>query len=76
MKKQISERALLARLNRKLEKHSEIIKKCRSDSHAYGDFGNYYSVSLQTNAIQAQHIDLEKWGREYEVLKEWEELED
>ncbi|CRI63748.1 conserved hypothetical protein [Thiocapsa sp. KS1] len=74
-KKPVSERALFARLSRRLAKDGDILKKCRFDSRWYGDFGNYYIVDSR-NAISATHVDLEGWAREMGVLQPWERLED
>lgn len=73
-KKPVTERALFARLSRRLAKDGEILKKCRFDSRWYNDFGSYYTVN-QFNAISATHMDLEDWARELGVMQPWERLE-
>jgi hypothetical protein len=74
LKKPVSERALFARLSRALEKEGVTLKKCRSDSRWYRDFGDYYSVC--GNAVRDTHISLEDWARRMEVLQPWEILKD
>lgn len=75
MKAKISERALVARIRRKLAKDGEALKSCRMDSRWYSDLGDWYVVDLNTNSIIAQHCDLERLGREVGALKPFEELE-
>ena len=74
MKKLISERALLARINRALD--DEIVKKCRQDSRWWYSLGDYYSVDLATNVIIDKDIDLEAYGREMGCLTEFEALDE
>ena len=73
MKKPISERALLARINRALD--DDVVKKCRRDSRQWYSLGDYYSVDLMTNVIIDKDIDLEAYGRELGCLTEFESLE-
>jgi len=70
----VSERALLGRINRRLAKDEEVLKKCRPDSRWYHDLGAYYGVGVRTNSICYQHIDLEEFGRELGVLRPFEAL--
>lgn len=73
MKVKVSERALFSRLSRHLAKEDIALKKCRFDSRWYNDLGNYYTVHIRTNAIDSRHVDLEQWGRECGVLRDYEE---
>jgi hypothetical protein len=79
----VSERALIARINRKLKKDDVCLKKARgfhdaNRGHWYPDsnLGWYYTVDFMRNAIVHTHLDLEAYGRELEVLAGWEKLED
>jgi len=74
MKAKVSDRALVARIRRKLAKDGETLKSCRADSQWYGDLGDWYIVNTNTNTITAQHCDLERLGREIGALKPFEEL--
>ena len=70
----VSERALLARLNRKLAKDDR--KVCRSsprDRHIQGEF---YLVDVHINGVIGYDVSLENLGHELGVLKGWEELSD
>ena len=74
-KVKVSERALLARLNRKLAAENLTVKKCAESSRWHSNLGDYYCVDMALNTITASHIGLEGWGREYGCLKGFEELE-
>jgi len=75
MKIKITERALLARVNRRLEKESRVIKICKTNSRWYNDFGRYYEVDTANNTITAQHIDLGGLAREMGCLAGYETYE-
>jgi len=74
MKSQVSERAVLARINRKLKKDDIIVKKCRESSRAYLDLGDYYSVDFYHNRIIDMHIDLAQLAKDASVLAPWETM--
>ena len=67
----VTQRALIQRINRALD--HEVVKVSRG-MRARIDCGEFYAVDVSTNAISAKDIDLEKWGRDLEVLKPYEEL--
>lgn len=72
---QISERALFARVSRKLLKERQILlKRCRADRAEYPHLGAYYSVSLLTHTVTDTHIDLFLWAKELGSIKPYEEL--
>jgi hypothetical protein len=71
----ISERALIQRLNRELQKDGLIIKKTRSQTKSAQELGDYYVVNFNQNSIVDKDLDLsdlEKMGREKKVLHGWE----
>ena len=76
IKVKVSDRALLARINRKLLKEDRIVKKCRPDSRSYHDLGDYYMVDLRSNGVlfHYKNLDLSKLAKELELLKPYEEL--
>lgn len=82
MKKPVSQRALLARINRRLVKageHGQQMKSCSPRSRWHDDLGNYYIIDLETNAIAASGIDdLEAWARSEMdgILKPFETVAD
>lgn len=71
----VSERALLARINRKLVKDGEKLLRCKQSTRAYAELGDYYVVDTGANVILSKNCDLEETGRELGVLAAWEELE-
>ncbi len=73
VKKMVTMRALLQRINRALEKEGEQLKTLRGDAEL-AELGRYYVVDYNTNTITAQHVDPEAWGRELGVLKAYEQV--
>ncbi len=69
----VSERALIQRLNRKIHDEDWMIRTTRG-GRAEFDLGRYYCINWRINGVVAKNIDLEDWGCEYGVLKDWEEL--
>ena len=39
------------------------------------NLGDYYLIDTRRNWVSRTHVDLEKLGRELEVLQPWERLE-
>ena len=72
----ITERALIARLNRRLADDGQQIKTCREGSRSFPTLGRYYIVRIDFNAVDTPDIDLEGWGREMGVLRDNESLAD
>jgi hypothetical protein len=70
----VTERALLRRINRKLAKDQEVVRRCRENSRGFHDLGTYYRVDLTTNLVVDTHIDIETLGRELDVLGESESV--
>lgn len=70
----ISERALLARLNRKVVADGLQVKKSRPGTASNAELGDYYVVDLNRGVVHSQHIDLEAWARELDVLAVYEQL--
>jgi hypothetical protein len=70
----ISERAIIARINRKLRQqpNPEIIRTARTERQAE-ELGDYYTAL--SNGVGRTNVKLEKLGRELGVLRPWEELE-
>lgn len=70
----ISERALLARINRKLKPDYEALRRAREDSCGFNELGRYFLLDLYRNAVVEMHVDLEMKGRELGVLRDYETL--
>jgi hypothetical protein len=73
-KVQVSERALLARINRRLDKERELIRKCRPDARGYATLGDYHRIDWHLNAVIDTHVNLEDLSRDLDLLKPWEVL--
>jgi hypothetical protein len=71
----ISERALLARINRQLVKEDQKLVKTRSEK-AKVEVGDYYLLNFERNAILRMRVDLEDLGHDLGVLKRYEVLDD
>jgi hypothetical protein len=67
----VAERALVARINRKLAKHGESLRRCPPSSRWHLELGDYYAIDLNVNAVVRQRIPLESWGRELGCLRPW-----
>ena len=74
-KVKITTRALLQRINRKLDSDQEKLCTSRGE-RAYQDVGRYYIVNYYNNSIAGTDVDPEKLGRELGVLKGYEEVVD
>lgn len=71
----ISERALLARINRKLRGDERRVKKCRENSPGFSYLGEFYVVDFTTNSVVDHQVDLAQYAGELDVLAPFEVLE-
>ena len=69
-KVQITERALVQRLNRKLAKENELLRAGRGER----DLGRYFVVDTRRNLIVRKDVDLESLARDIGAIAPWEEL--
>jgi hypothetical protein len=65
---EVTEKALVARINRKLAHEGERLCKTRGERWL-NDLGEYHAVDIHTNGLTAQHVDPVKWGRDMGVLR-------
>src|SRR5262245_28166716 len=63
-KLELSERAIIQRINRRLAKEYERLCTCRYNSRGWHDLGNYYVIDTYRNAVIHCHITLEDFARE------------
>jgi hypothetical protein len=75
----VNERALLKRVNRKLEADLEVVRKSRpfyDGERPYYDqnTGMFYRVDLSRNFLVESDVNLEELAREIGALKTWEQL--
>lgn len=71
----VTERALFARVDRKLAKEGQRLRRCKSDAKAFPELGAFYIVDTTTNTIATKNCELEALAKEVGVLADWEELE-
>jgi hypothetical protein len=67
----VSTRGLYQRINRVLSGRGELLRATRGESFRR-NMGDFYIVSLKTNALVKKSVDIEKLGRELKVLQPWE----
>lgn len=70
----VTERALAARIDRKLNQEGSRLKKARPGTRANLDLGDYYVVNSNEGGAWPTHVDLEEYGRELGVLRTGEKL--
>lgn len=71
----VSERAIVARINRKLAKEMQSLRRCREDSRGFNDLGSFYILDLHRNSVEAMHVDVKKLARELDVIADFETIE-
>lgn len=74
-KLKVSERALFARINRKIHDDDLMLRRCPATRRDHHNLGDYYLVNWRINGVAGKNIDLEDYGREVCALKDYEELE-
>jgi len=74
-KLKVSERALFARVNRKIHDDDLMLRRCPATRRDYNRLGDYYLVNWRINGVAGYDVDLEQYGREVGALKDYEELE-
>lgn len=71
----ITQRELVQRINQKIAKNIEGVKKSRG-GESHNETDEYYTIEFDQNKITTTDVDLEKLGKELGVLKDFEELEE
>ena len=72
----VSERAILARLNRKLSADGLVVRRCKETTRNYATLGAFYVVDINRKAIRAKRINLVEYARKVGVLTDAEALDD
>ena len=65
---QITDRALFQRINRRLAKQNEILKKTRGAGRAYLELGQYYVLNFNHNVIVRKDVELSSFAAELGVV--------
>jgi hypothetical protein len=78
MQAQVSRRAVIARINRKLGRDGQVLKVTRPGTRLHDEFGPYYIVNYHSNAIAdwGLTVTLEQRARDLGALAAWEVLAD
>lgn len=69
----ISERAAIARINRKLAHEEQVLRTSRG-ARAYLEFGRYYIRDWRLNIVVETHCDIESLAHELGVLPTWQSI--
>lgn len=69
----VTMRALIQRINRKLAKQSQVLKKVRGERARF-DLGDYFIINTDRNILMYKQTDPEALGRELGVLELWESV--
>ena len=72
--KQVSDRAIMKRLNRKYGSLGAQFKKGRLNSRSFKYTGKYYLLKLKSNAIIKTYDNIEELGKELGVLQDYEQV--
>jgi hypothetical protein len=65
----VSMKALIARINRKLASCDDGWERVRTRRGSrWSELGRYYAINVSGNYLTAKDIDPETWGRELRVL--------
>ena len=70
----VTERALVARINRKLRHDLMALRRAPRTGKTPADLGDYYVVNHRLNIVQDTHVNLADLGRVLDCLKPWERL--
>ena len=70
----ITQRALLARINRRLSRDLEAVRKCPTRSRHFHELGEFYHVDANRNCVLCPDVDLVGFARELRVISAWEAL--
>ncbi|MBL9172518.1 MAG: hypothetical protein JNL10_03190 [Verrucomicrobiales bacterium] len=66
--------ALVRRINRKLAKEWEAIRRCPPRSRSHDALGDFYRMDTHRNVVIACGVDPVDIARELKVLGEWERV--
>lgn len=72
----LSERAIVARINRKLIKEGYLRLKKARGGRAVASVGDYYLIDANRNLIHATHVNPEGYARQIDVMSKYEAMAD
>jgi hypothetical protein len=71
----VTEKAIVARINRNRKPDLEMLRKSRGRMME-SNFGEFYVIDLRRNCILDTHVDPETYARELGVMRGYEFIED
>jgi hypothetical protein len=71
----LTEKAIIARVNRKLKPDLEMLRKTRGRM-MQSNFGEFHVIDLRRNCILDTHVDPETYARELGVMRGYEFIKD
>lgn len=71
----VAERALLARVNRKLKHENKVMRRNRPSDACFKELGRYNVIDKAAGTV-TPHVDLETLARQLGVLESWETTND
>ena len=74
MKYPVTERALMARINRKLKHEDRVLRRCGEGSRSYNTLGRYYVLDTHKNIVVDLQVDLSHLAGELDAMTPHEEL--
>jgi hypothetical protein len=69
-KREVTESAVLARINRRLAYDGERVRRCRTDRRHYYELGDFYKVDIGLNNIIENHVDLRALAMKLGVIQD------
>jgi hypothetical protein len=70
----VTARALIHRINRRLEEKQQMVRR-GGEGRTRNALGEYYVIDLKRNVVIRQHVDLQVLCLEVDVLRPWEQLD-
>ena len=67
--KKVSRTALFARVNRRLAKQDQALRRCRENTRDHVTLGDLYVINVDRNAVVSKHVDLPKLAKRLGALK-------
>jgi hypothetical protein len=74
MKKQITKKSLMARINRKLEGEQQQLCKSQLNTRAQSNLDDFYVLDTLRHSIIDYHVDLAELARDIGTMANYEEL--
>jgi hypothetical protein len=70
----VTARALFARVDRRLRRDGELLRRTAATGRAQLDLGAFYILDIARSIVTAHHVDLVALAKELDCLRPWERL--